>query len=84
MPHSDATREVLPGGYWLTPVLFDELVPARPSGGHTCWEVPANEPPEFPLGAPGETPPAPPQEDPQRTPLEVPPLPRARTFRARA
>jgi hypothetical protein len=80
--HSDATREVLPGGYWLTPVLFDDLMPARPSGRQVYWEVPSNEPSEFPLTAPGESPPAPPQEDPPRTPLEMPRPPRGRRMHA--
>jgi hypothetical protein len=69
------TQEVLPGGYWLQPVLFEDfLTPARP-GVNTVrqrMEVPANEPPEFPLSAPGEVPPPAPLEEPPRTPLEVP------------
>ncbi len=82
MDHSDGTPEVLPGGYWLTPVLLEDLTPARPGGGRAYWEVPANEPPEFPLTAPGEFPAAPPQEDPSRTPLEMPRPPRGRRVHA--
>jgi hypothetical protein len=67
------TQEVLPGGYWLTPVLFDDFIPvARPSVQRQRLEVPANEPPEFPLSAPGEAEPAP-KEEPARTPQEIPP-----------
>ena len=66
------TQEVLPGGYWLTPVLFEELMPARPSVERGSAEVPANEPPEFPLSAPAEVPEPAPQEEPARTPQEMP------------
>ena len=73
------TQEVLPGGYWLRPVLFDEFIPtARPGLPGARAEVPANQPPEFPLSAPGEVPP-PPQEEPSRTPQEMP----ARPYSAR-
>lgn len=76
---TDMTQEVLPGGYWLRPVLFDEFIPvARPTAGTARMEVPANEPPEFPLSAPGELPPAAPQEEPSRTPQEMPARPSAR------
>jgi hypothetical protein len=71
MPH--VTQEVLPGGYWLTPVMFDEFTPvARPSAGRLYMEVPANEPPEFPVSAPGELPEPAPLEEPSRTPQEMP------------
>jgi hypothetical protein len=69
------TQEVLPGGYWLQPVLFEDfLAPARPSAraSHQRMEVPANEPPEFPLSAPGEMPAPAPLEEPARTPVEMP------------
>ena len=75
---TDMTQEVLPGGYWLRPVLFDEFIPvARPTAAAASvrMEVPANEPPEFPLSAPGELPPATPQEEPSRTPQEMPARP---------
>jgi hypothetical protein len=66
------TQEVLPGGYWLRPVLFDEFIPtSRPSVARPNLEVPANEPPEFPLSAPGEWPQPAPEEEPA-APLEMP------------
>jgi hypothetical protein len=74
----DMTQEVLPGGYWLRPVLFDEFIPvARPGTPGTGAEVPANQPPEFPLSAPGEVPPPAPQEEPSRIPPEMPARPYA-------
>ena len=72
------TQEVLPGGYWLRPVLFDEFIPSARPGTLRAWsEVPANQPPELPLAAPGEVPPPAPPEEPSRTPQEVPPRPYA-------
>jgi hypothetical protein len=69
------TQEVLPGGYWLRPVLFDEFIPvARPTIARARMEE-ANEPPEFPLFAPGEVPPRAPQEEPPRTHQEMPARP---------
>lgn len=78
---TDMTQEVLPGGYWLRPVLFDEFIPvARPTAAaaRMRMEVPANEPPEFPLSAPGELPPSAPEEQPARTPQEMPARPSGR------
>jgi hypothetical protein len=76
---ADMTQEVLPGGYWLTAVLFDDFIPvARPTLARARAEVPANKPPEFPLSAPGEIPPPAPQEEPSRTPQEMPARPHAR------
>ena len=78
----EMTQEVLPGGYWLRPVLFDEFIPvARPSV-RVCLEVPANEPAEFPLSAPPEVPSPAPQEEPSRTPVEMPPPFRGRVLAA--
>lgn len=76
---ADMTQEVLPGGYWLTAVLFDDFIPvARPTLARARAEVPANEPPEFPLSAPREAPPSAPQEEPSRTPQEMPARPCSR------
>jgi hypothetical protein len=50
------TQEVLPGGYWLTPVLFEDLVPARPSTQAPTPEVNANGPTQIPLFASGVRP----------------------------
>ena len=73
------SQEVLPGGYWFRPVLWDEFIPvARPSLGTADQEVPADEPPEFPLSAPPERPEPAPLEEPSRTPLEIPPPYRGR------
>ncbi len=69
------TQEVLPGGYWLRPVLFEDFLTAARPGARISrqrMEVPANEPPEFPLSAPGEVPAPAPLEEPVRTPVEMP------------
>jgi hypothetical protein len=75
---TDMTQEVLPGGYWLRPVLFDEFIPVARPTAKAQMEVPANEPPEFPLSAPGELPSPAPEEEPSRTPQEMPARPAAR------
>lgn len=71
------TQEVLPGGYWLTPVWVDEIAPVARLRVRRRAEVPANQPAEFPV-SPAEGPPPTPIEEPPRTPIEMPPPPRGR------